>query len=85
METPNKWHIDRGIRLDVVALFVLQLLAGVWYMSSLNTRVTQTETNISKLQDAPARLAVLDSKLDNVSSKVNDIQDKVWYLTKGIK
>lgn len=86
MEDNNpKWHIDKSVKLEFVIAMVVQLVAGVWFLSNQNTRVNQVEKSITLLQDTPQRLAVLDNKLDTMNTKVNDIQDKVWTLSKAGK
>lgn len=53
-ETP--WHLDKSIPLGIIFVLLVQMAGGVWFMSALNSQVSQ----ISRANE------IQDSRLDGV-------------------
>ena len=93
MATPNQrdedhWTFDKRIPVALIGTLVVQLAMGVWWVSALNSRVSELERGADKVLIRSAsndtdmgtvkeRVLKLEINLTNINTKLDEIKDLI--------
>jgi len=79
-ERQEHWKVDKKIPLALVMAILVQTGAGLWWASSINTRVatvevhnSQTDTTIAKIESVNATTDVRTARLEEKYSAIDDV------------
>lgn len=82
--TPDKWHVEKGIPIAVILIFVGQTFAGVWGMSALQSKVDTAVSTINELKaqaytssDARRDRELMDQKIKNQDGTIQEVIRRV--------
>lgn len=75
-----RWEIDKHINISVIFAGVCQVVAIVYFIASLNIRVSNLEQIVVSIAPAQERITKLEVKLENVGEGVSRIETHVSKL-----
>lgn len=87
-EPPQKkerWHLDKGIPLSIIALLIAQAVAAVWWVGGLSNKVDATERRIAHIeaQRVSERLTALEAQMSDSRSSLLRIETKLDRLVEN--
>ena len=86
--TTEPWHLDRKVPIALIFAIFMQTAAGIWWASSINQRVGNTEEKIAILKSNQAvtqteitqqsrQVAVLVEQISNTNKNIERLQTEV--------
>lgn len=75
-----RWEIDKHINISVIFAGVCQVVAIVYFIASLNIRVSNLEQIVVSIAPAQERITKLEVKLENVGEGVSRIENHISKL-----
>lgn len=79
----SHWSLDKRIPVALLLVLIVQLGTGIWFISEINTRVTNLETVIGAQVDTRDRVIRMEVQMDGISGTVKSIDGKVERLIRG--
>lgn len=73
----NGWHFDRRIPIALVLTILIQTGGAVWWLSSLNSRVSSLEEKITVFSSQPERLVRVETQVEALTKTVDRIERKI--------
>lgn len=71
------WHFDRRIPIALVLTILIQTAGAVWWLSSLNSRVTSLEEKIGSVASQPERLVRVETQVEQLTKTMDRIERKL--------
>jgi hypothetical protein len=58
------WHLDKRVPIALVVTILIQTGGAVWWLSSINSRVSNLEEKVGAVSSQPERLVRLETQMD---------------------
>lgn len=71
------WHLDKRVNISIIFAIIMQTIAGSYWVGVVSQRVAQTETWITANSLGQARLAVLESQMNDIRATLNRIEGRL--------
>lgn len=76
-ESEARWHLDKRVPIALIFAMLLQSAGLVWWVSKLDSRVSQVETFALDNKGVLTDSAVLKTRLDNIERSLLRIERAV--------
>ena len=70
--TDEQWHLDKRIPVALIMSIMMGYAGGIWFMSSLDNRVTMLEKGADQRLQMPADIAVMKYQLDRIEKSIKE-------------
>ena len=84
-----QWHLDRRVPLALILTLALQSGAGIWWASTINTRVETNTLNIQRSYDRQEQARVVATQqailLGRIEEQISGLRLDVSSLTSAIE
>lgn len=73
----NGWHIDRRIPIALVLTILIQTGGAVWWLATLNSRVSNLEEKLGAVASQPERLVRVETQVEALTKTMDRIERKL--------
>jgi Tfp pilus assembly protein PilO len=74
------WHLDKRVPIALVVTILIQTGGAVWWLSSINSRVSNLEEKVGAVSSQPERLVRLETQMDAMRDSMLRIERKLDRL-----
>ena len=76
-----KWHLDKRIPIALIVAIAMQTGAGIWWLSSINSRVNSLELQagptLAGAASRESRIVRLETQFENLITTMRRIDEKL--------
>lgn len=83
------WHLDKRVPLALILALLLQTVSAVWWAATIDSRVSNNEGTLSRLDSRLADIAVFSNdqevQLGRIEEQVNGLREDIARLVRSIE
>jgi len=79
---PEPWHLNKSVPLTLVFAIVMQTIALVWFISSLNSAVDSNKFAIVKLQ---SKTETLEERVQSQAVTIARIDENLKFIRNSVE
>lgn len=76
----SHWSLDKRIPVALLLALLVQLGAGIWFVSAINVRVSNLESIVAAQVDTRDKVIRLEVQINSVDDTLKNIDGKVDRL-----
>jgi len=80
--TPEPWHLNKSVPLTLVFAIVMQTVALVWFISSLNSAVESNKFAIVKLE---SKTETLEDRVQSQAVTIARIDENLKFIRNSVE
>lgn len=77
MTEDGRWHLDKKVPIALIIAILVQTGTGVWWASSINSRVVSLEARNAASSDQPGRIIRVETQIENMNTLMRRIEEKL--------
>ena len=77
MTEDGRWHLDKKVPIALIVAILIQTGTGVWWLSSINSRVVSLEARTAASSDQPGRIIRVETQIENMNTLMRRIEEKL--------
>lgn len=77
MTEDGRWHLDKKVPIALIVAILIQTGTGVWWLSSINSRVVSLEARNAAASDQPGRIIRVETQIENMNTLMRRIEEKL--------
>lgn len=71
------WHLDKRVNLSIIFALIAQAAIFAYWVGGVSQRVAHNEAWVAANSPSQARLAVLESQMDDIRDTLNRIEGRL--------